>query len=153
MVEPRDCNASASEVPAEPVGSISCPQYCDSPIQIRDRTSLAAARILFEWMAAEIERRDPAPPRQTKAKASKKAVEPVDFTAPDDPKKRSLVLDKAVRATIKELADVSGRASRTEIVAALTDRGYTAKEILDKLDNLGRTGEIMEPKDGIVKLI
>lgn len=154
MVEPRDCNVSAPEVPVrEAVGSISCPQYCDSPIQIRDRTSLAAARILFEWMADEIEKCEPATPRRTKAKASKKAVEPVDFTAPDDPKMRRRALVKAAKAAIKAKADDRGYASRTEVVGSLVESGYTPEEILDMLDFFQRTGETMAPKDGVVKLI
>ena len=136
----------------EPIGSIFCPQYCDSPIQIRDRTSLEAARILFEGMADEIEKREPTKSRQTKAKGTK--AEPVtESVPPEDLVERKHALEKVVKATIRTKADISGRTPVIDVIGSVELQGYTKAEIQKTINSFLRLGEAMEPKNGVIKLI
>lgn len=65
--------------------------------------------------------------------------------------KRDLI--RAIKEAIRENADISGRAQIGQVTELLTQQGYGREEIKKQIENFLRSGEAMEPKNGVIKLI
>ena len=65
--------------------------------------------------------------------------------------KRDLI--RAIKEAIRENADVSGRAQIAQIVDVLVGQGFGREDVRKQIDNFLRSGEAMEPKNGVIKLI
>ncbi|HOV67809.1 MAG TPA: MCM family protein, partial [Methanoregulaceae archaeon] len=65
--------------------------------------------------------------------------------------KRDLI--RAIKEAIRENADISGRAQIAQVVDLLAQQGYAREEIRKQIENFLRSGEAMEPKNGVIKLI
>ena len=65
--------------------------------------------------------------------------------------KRDLI--RAIKEAIRENADLSGRAQITQIIDLLSQQGFGRDDIRKQIDNFLRSGEAMEPKNGVIKLI
>jgi replicative DNA helicase Mcm len=65
--------------------------------------------------------------------------------------KRDLI--RAIKETIRENADVSGRVQISQVMEVLSQQGFGRDEIRKQMDYLLRSGEAMEPKNGVIKLI
>ena len=65
--------------------------------------------------------------------------------------KRDLI--RAIKESIRENADVSGRAQIAQIVDVLVQQGFGREDVRKQIDNFLRSGEAMEPKNGVIKLI
>ena len=65
--------------------------------------------------------------------------------------KRDLI--RMIKEAIKALADENGRASREHVLDLLVQRGVSRDEARKQLEMLLTSGEAMEPKTGIIKLI
>ena len=65
--------------------------------------------------------------------------------------KRDLI--RAIKESIRENADVSGRAQIAQIMDVLAQQGFGRDDVKKQMDYLLRSGEAMEPKNGVIKLI
>ncbi len=65
--------------------------------------------------------------------------------------KRDLI--RAIKEAIRENADISGRAQIGQVIELLTQQGFGREEIKKQIENFLRSGEAMEPKNGVIKLI
>ncbi len=65
--------------------------------------------------------------------------------------KRDLI--RMIKEAVKTLADDSGRASREHVLDLLVQKGINRDDARKQLEMLLTSGEAMEPKSGIIKLI
>ncbi|HQJ87510.1 MAG TPA: MCM family protein [Methanoregulaceae archaeon] len=65
--------------------------------------------------------------------------------------KRDLI--RAIKEAIRENADITGRAQIAQVVDLLAQQGYAREEIRKQIEHFLRSGEAMEPKNGVIKLI
>lgn len=62
-------------------------------------------------------------------------------------------LIRAIKEAVRENADASGRAQIAQVTDVLVQQGFAREEIRKQVEYLLRSGEAMEPKNGVVKLI
>jgi len=65
--------------------------------------------------------------------------------------KRDLI--RIIKETIKSLADDTGRVSREHVLDNLVQKGINRDDARKQLEMLLNSGDVMEPKSGIIKLI
>ena len=58
-----------------------------------------------------------------------------------------------IKDAVKTLADDNGRASREHVIDLLVQKGVNRSDAQKQLEMLLTSGEMMEPKTGIIKLI
>jgi replicative DNA helicase Mcm len=65
--------------------------------------------------------------------------------------KRDLI--RAIKEAIRENADAGGRAQIAQVTDVLVQQGFSREDVRKQMDYLLRSGEALEPKNGVVKLI
>ena len=68
------------------------------------------------------------------------------------PKKRRDIA-RLLKETIRELADEKGMAQISDIVATLVASGHNREDIEKMIGELTKSGEAMEPRHGVIRLI
>lgn len=68
------------------------------------------------------------------------------------PKQRRDII-REIKEAVKSHADDNGYAQIEEIIQLLVRNGHVKDDVRKRIDDLLRTGEAMEPRNGIIKLI
>jgi len=68
------------------------------------------------------------------------------------PKQRRDII-REIKETIRNSADESGYAKIDEVIEIIEQKGHQRDDIRKRIDDMLRTGEAMEPRHGIIKLI
>ncbi len=67
--------------------------------------------------------------------------------------KHSRDLIREIKEVVRELADQNGRAQMNDVVNELTKNGHNRDDILKRIDEMNRDGQLMQPRHGILKLL
>jgi replicative DNA helicase Mcm len=62
-------------------------------------------------------------------------------------------LIRAIKEAIRENGDISGRAQIAQVTDVLVQQGFSRDDVKKQVEYLLRSGEAMEPKNGVIKLI
>ncbi|MBT8507386.1 AAA family ATPase [Methanomicrobiaceae archaeon CYW5] len=67
--------------------------------------------------------------------------------------KHSRDLIREIKEVVRELADQNGRAQMNDVVNELVKNGHNRDDILKRIDEMNRDGQLMQPRHGILKLL
>jgi len=67
--------------------------------------------------------------------------------------KHSRDLIREIKEVVRELADQNGRAQLNDVVTELTKNGHNRDDILKRIDEMNRDGQLMQPRHGVLKLL
>ena len=67
--------------------------------------------------------------------------------------KHSRDLIREIKEVIRELADENGRAQVNDVVNELVKNGHNRDDILKRIEEMNRDGQLMQPRHGILKLL